>query len=152
MSLSTTARAAAMLLLLASACSNTKGHTNIAVASARIEVVDGAGHVTQSVPVLVNNTNPVAITLNRNTPATLRVVWLNADGMPEPGAADAALTARFNIPPGYGLSYVPSNTEHYGGSLSGSIAGPEMIFVPFDLYHTTQNHAHFATLVPILVQ
>ena len=56
------------------------------------------------------------------------------------------------MPTGYGRSYVPSPSDRFSGTLTGSTAGPEAIFVPMELSDTAENHAYFATLLPILVQ
>ncbi len=147
-----TVTAAALALLVSSCSSSSNRHVDLGVASARIEVVDGTGNVTQTVNVLVENDQPSALMITRNVAVTIRVAWLDATGMPVPGASDPSLQFRLRVPTGFGLSYAPSATNRFSGTLSGSTAGPEAIFVPMELFDAAENHVQFASLIPILVQ
>lgn len=138
--------------LAALACSNTKGHPNLAVTGARLEVVDAAGLVLSSAELRETMDAPPVLALPRAVPVTLRVTWLNASGVPDPGARDAALQFRFNAPAEYGIQYVASSSEHYTGTVTGTRPDTQTVFVPFDLYHPTQQHAHFMGIVPVQVR
>ncbi|MBI3791514.1 MAG: hypothetical protein HY275_11635 [Gemmatimonadetes bacterium] len=137
--------------LLVIGCAGDTAKPGIAVAYAIVQVLDGTGAVTAQYNVVADGPvgSPVSVAIN--TPTRLRFLWMSADSTPEPAAASPSLSLVVQMPPGFGLTWTPSATTRYEGTLTGTVLQPSPVFVPMHLQDASKGVAVFSMLTPITV-
>lgn len=126
-------------------------HEDITVASARVEVLNTAGAVIQTVTVTPNNVTGGPLQLTRNVATTVRVTWLDGSGASDPANNDSDFQVRFNPPSGAGLTFTLSSGSRTSGVMTGSTVQATAVQVGLQLYHTGENHSDFDAQVPVRV-
>lgn len=130
--------------MLAGCSSNTNG-SGLQVSYARVDLLDGAGAVTQSVTLVTDGNVGPSIPLTLSVPQRLRVTWLTADSVPDPGAADPSLAMRLAIPnASYGLTFVQSPSLRYEGSITSTKLYASPVFIPLQLFDNSRNAVVFS--------
>jgi hypothetical protein len=138
-------------VLVASCGSSASGA--LTVHYARVDLLDGAGVVTQSINVVTDGAIGPSVPLPLNVTQRFRVTWMTDDSLPDASAANPSLTMRFGIPLApYGLTFVQSPTARYEGTLLGATVQASPVFVPLQLYDNAQGNTVFSTIVHFTVQ
>lgn len=138
-------------LLAPVGCSSSSVRAGPPVTAARILLLDANGGVTASVDIVSEGNVGSSVVLPQNALARFRVVWLNDEGVPEPGATDPSLQLKVQLPPGHGLSFTVSGSAQYEGTLAGTVLQPVPVFVPMMLFDARQQRDLFTVLVPVEV-
>lgn len=137
--------------VLAGCSSNTNG-SGLLVSYARVDLIDGTGTVTQSVDLVANGSVGPSIPLTLNVPQRLRVTWLTADSVPDPGAADPSLVMKLAIPnASYGLTFVQNPLSRYEGTITSSMLYASPVFIPLQLFDNSRNAVVFTIMAHFVV-
>ncbi len=147
------ARMTVVVAMALSGCSGSSGPVRSSVLYARVELVDNAGAVSQSVDLVSDGDAGPSVPITRNVPQRIRVTWFAADSTPDASAADPSLSMRFGIPlTPYGLSFVQSPAARYEGTMTGTVLQPSPVFVPLQLFDNRTQNVVFSIMAHFTVQ